>query len=36
MPCLTNAYKWLQKIVHCGSDEYMSENKSHFCPFAKW
>lgn len=30
MPCLTNAYKWLQRIVHFDSDEYMSENKSQF------
>lgn len=30
MPCLANAYKWLQRMAHCGSDEYMSENKSHF------
>ena len=30
MPCLANAYKWLQRMAHCGSDECMSENKSHF------
>lgn len=26
MPCLTNAYKWLQRIVHCGLWRIYTEN----------